>query len=360
MLTKLGPLLRNVALLTALGPFVVGIGCHSETDGGTKTAGVSSDDDLLTGSYGMTLADELWKVGRLDGPEHEALGRIGGVTFVGDGLAVSDSHTNRIHWYDRSGQHVISAGGSGGGPGEFEAIHSLGVLPDGTVAALDLAGSIEFFSADGEATEGVRFPGYPREMCVLDSTLVVLGTHGDLDRPLHLTDLPEGAWNSIGTTDVPESDSPHRRLLIGGYLGGSIGCMEGRVVYARSSDGTVRAFNREGSVLWHVEIPSFVALVHEDVGERGIRHGPPDGATEFHGFYGVTRFGRSVVVQILQVDVRTKDVSVATVFLDVTSGQMLGRSDSLPRIVAARGNHVAVLKEEPAPEIVVYATSHQR
>ncbi len=349
----------NMNLLTALGFFVVISGCHRETDGNTGAAGASPREESPTAWHEVTVVDELWKVGRLDGPEYEVLGRIRDVTFVGAGLALSDGHSNRIHWYDSSGQHEMSAGGSGGGPGEFAMIHSLDLLPDGYLAALNLGGSMEFFSDDGDSKESIRFPGASEEMCLIGSTLVVLGILYGSELPLHLIDLADGAWTSIGTTGAPPGDSPHRRSLVSGYAAGMIGCMADRIIYARSSDGTVRALNRDGSVLWEVKIPFFVARVYEDHGERGIGLYTPEGATEIHGFAGVTRFGQTIAVQILCRHLRTEEFSLSTVFLDLTSGQILGKDDSLPLIMAAREDRIAVVREEPVPEIVVYSITHR-
>src|SRR5680860_1461707 len=79
--------------------------------------------------------------------------------------------------------------------------------------------------------------------------------------------------------DSPGTDNPRRRSLVYQSVLGKIGCMADRIVYARSSDGTVVALSRDGAELWRVQIPSFVALVHEDVGKAGIYNGPPAGAT---------------------------------------------------------------------------------
>ncbi len=352
------PSFLTVDFLIAIGFFVVISGCQPETDGATTDAGTPLGGEVMTDWHGVTLVDELWKVGRFEGAEHEVLGRIADVTFVGSGLAIFDSHSNRIHWYDSTGQHEVSTGGSGGGPGEFRMVHSLDLVPDGTLAALNLGGGIEFFDKDGHSQGSVRFPGSAREMCVMDSTLVVLGTLGSSDLPLHLMDLADSTWTSIGRTDVPETGSPHRRLLVGGLIDGRIGCLADRVLYARSSDGTVRALRKDGSVQWEVEMPSFVPIAHEEDGERGIRHGPPEGATEVHGFAGVTRFGGTLAVQIMRLDLRTEELSLSTVFLNLDSGRILGRDDSLPLIMAAREDRIAITREAPMPEVVVYSITH--
>ena len=350
----------NINILAALAASVVLIACRPEAEGNRGAAIDSAGEEPMGEWHGVELGDEIWKVGRMEGPEYEVLGKIADVTFVGTGLAVSDSHSDRIHWYDDSGIHRMSAGGSGGGPGEFVRVHSLDILPDGTLVAVD-GGSrgIEFFGEDGNSTDHLLFPGSIEEMCLLDSTMVVLGTVDDSDLPLHLIDLADGSLASIGSTTAPESDSRNRGALVLGLLGGSIGCMADRIVYARSSDGMVGALDRDGSVLWEVEMPSFLAIVYEDDGERGIKTSAPEGATEFHVFHSVTRFGQTVAVQIQRISLGTRDVSISTVFLELASGEILGEDGSLPMIMAVKGDRIAVVREAPIPELAVYSFSHR-
>lgn len=234
------------------------------------------------------------------------------------------------------------------------SVHAVETLPNGTVAALDRSGSIELFSIDGVPQGGFPFPGWPLEMCRTDSALVVLGTLRGSDAPLHLTDFSGAAWKSIGSNEIPASDSPHRRLLVQGYLDGQIGCMDDRIIYARSSDGSVTALSQDGLVLWRAEIPSFVAMTHDDAGERGIRHAPPDGAEEVHAFHGIARFPTALVVQVARRDLETNEISVASFFLDPWTGKILGKTDSLPEVLAAAHDRVVVMTETPVPRLSVY------
>lgn len=360
-------------LLTAL--LVAALtGCQSETEGTAAAPGRDSLDNLADW-HGATLATEQWSVGSQDGPEYEVLGRIAGVTFVGAGLAIGDSYSNRIHRYDSSGQHTMSVGGTGGGPGEFRSVGSLGVLPDGTLAALDAGGGVEFFDEQGDPRNSIRFPGNPMELCLLDSTLVVLGTLSGSDHPLHRYNLPVGGWASFGGTDVSSgTEDPRQRSLLYQSALGKVACAYERIIYAKSSDGTVVAVAKDGTELWRVQIPSFVALVHEDVGGAGIYNGPPAGATHTDWFATVVALGQTVAVQIERTHLRhpargpgappvgtmagsslPPEVSLLTVFLDLTSGDLLGKDDSLPRLVAVRDDRVAVARESPVPQVAVYS-----
>lgn len=341
-------------------------GCDRDTQRGMADAGASLAGAWPTNWQGVTLADELWNVGNASGPEHVALGSIGGVTFIGSRLAISDNHSQRIHWYDEFGEHEVSAGRRGDGPGEFFSVGSLATLPDGTLAALNIGGSVEMFDGRGKSKEGVRFPGRPKDFCAIDSTLIVLGTLSGSYRPLHLMDLGgrEGEWTSIGDSDAPPRESRHPRSLASNLLDGSIGCMAERVVYARSSDGTVRALSKDGTLLWDMKVPLFTAAVHENAGERGTRVGPPAGATEVHSFLDVVQVYATVAVQVLRLDVSSADRprdarrSITTLFINLSSGEILGTNSSLPHMVAVSEGRIAVTRETLVPEVAVYSAAY--
>jgi hypothetical protein len=171
-------------------------------------------------------------------------------------------------------------------------------------------------------------------------------------------DLDDDAWRSIGP-GVPSSDDQHWKALARGLLSGKIACLDEQIVYARSSDGTVRGLHRDGALLWEAQVPSFVAMEHEYGGERGVRHGPPEGATEVSAFLGVARLTEVVAVQVVSVTVLSREVSIFTVFVDPLSGQLLGKDDSLPQILAAGGGRIAVAKEGLAPGISVHAIAYR-
>lgn len=339
----------RTAYLVALEFVVAASGCGSEPSSGD-----------LAHLRAITLGEELWRVGRFDGPEQEVFGSIGGASFSGAGLVVSDSHSGRIHWYDEAGRYLHSAGAKGRGPGEFVAVQGLDVLSDGTVAAVNLGGAtVEFFGPDGEAVKSVRFPGSLRQACVMNSTLVVLGVVEGSDAPLHLFNGPQLGWTAVGATEGPDVSNRYWRNLIAGLIDGRLACLEDRIVYARSSDGTVRLLERSGSQVWEAAIPDFVAMAHEVDGERGVRHGPAEGAKEMHAFAGVLPFGDTLAVQVWRADLATDEVSLYTVFVDVTSGRVLGRDESLPELLAVAEDRVAVKREQPVPSIAVFSITRE-
>jgi len=361
---------RTVQWILALGLLPSALGCHSEGRNGTNT-GLLSDEEVLPDWHGVAVDGELWRVGRSDGPEHEVLGMISDAVFLGPGLALADSHSNRIHWYDRNGRHRVSAARRGGGPAEFRRIHTLDILPDGTLAALDLAGKVEFFDGEGEHKETLQFPGSARDMCLIDSTVVVLGNSIDEpNSPFHRVDLPGNAWTSFGEIRIPDhlagddSNEGRKRVLQNNFRKGAIACVAGRIVFARTTDGTVSALDENGSVLWERRIPGYVGEVLEWVPGRGLGHSAPEGVSEGHMVWGITGLGETVAVQIARISTTyggtLEEVPLFSVFLDIYSGKVLGKNDSLPQmLLAASEGRIAVANRTPVPQIVTYSITRQ-
>ena len=343
--------MRSSLRLRAAACVLLVAGCHGDEQGANGLP-----EPALTEWRGLTLATELWRIGTYDGPEHQSLGGIGGAGFVGDDLVLSDAMTDRVHWYAKTGVHVSSMGGSGRGPGEFIEPRGIEALPDGRVAVVNIGGGgVEVFDRKGEFVERLTFAGAPQEICALDHDLVVLGVMGESDAPVHLFSLSGGEIiKSLGHTDAGEVDNPHRGRLISGLIQGAVECMDDSIVYARSSDGTVSLFERGGSVIWRTSVPQFIPMVHEP-GSGGIRHGPAAGANEMHGFVGVWHLGETLAAQVWRVDITRDEVSLYTVFLEPSSGRIIGKDEGLPLILAVDGGRVAVEAEESVPTVIVYS-----
>jgi hypothetical protein len=69
-----------------------------------------------------------------------------------DGFVVGDAGTGELRFYDAAGRVVRQAGGKGRGPGEFQYIGWMGVLPGDSLAAWDpLLRRVSVFSPEGYA-----------------------------------------------------------------------------------------------------------------------------------------------------------------------------------------------------------------
>jgi DNA-binding beta-propeller fold protein YncE len=77
-------------------------------------------------------------------PTNLALAENGSV-YIADGYGNA-----RIHKFSHDGNHVLSWGAPGDGPGEFRVPHGIAVAPDGTVVVADRENSrLQFFSPEG-------------------------------------------------------------------------------------------------------------------------------------------------------------------------------------------------------------------
>ena len=90
-------------------------------------------------------------IGTDGGPDYE-LSRVRGAARLRDGrIVVADAGSLTLRFYDAAGRFLKSAGGKGGGPGEFEQMDSFWRLPGDTlVAGGMMPGDLSYFTGDGK------------------------------------------------------------------------------------------------------------------------------------------------------------------------------------------------------------------
>ncbi len=88
---------------------------------------------------GWRLAEEpSLRIGVAEGEAAYQLDGVRGVLRLVDGrIVVANGGDQQVRWFDARGRHVASAGGEGGGPGEFQGLTTLRRLPGDTVLAYD-------------------------------------------------------------------------------------------------------------------------------------------------------------------------------------------------------------------------------
>jgi len=96
-------------------------------------------------------AEPLVQIGALEGEDAYQFDQIGGVARLSDGrIVVANGGTQELRYFDRTGRHLRSTGRKGEGPGEFEGLGSLVVLPGDSVAVYDWSQRrVSFFDSDG-------------------------------------------------------------------------------------------------------------------------------------------------------------------------------------------------------------------
>jgi hypothetical protein len=120
-------------------------------------------------------------IGEEGGPNYE-FSRIRGAARLDDGrIVVADASSLTLRFFDASGRYLKSAGGKGGGPGEFEQLDAFWRLPGDTLVAGSLMrGDLSYFTGDGKylqrltrtppptAPGGRSAPGWPITLAPLD------------------------------------------------------------------------------------------------------------------------------------------------------------------------------------------------
>ncbi len=109
--------------------------------------------------HGCTI--ELVKVARLGQPEDSILldatsGSVG-VTTQGEFLVPAAGNV-RVAVYDRNGRFVRTFGRRGPGPGEFQFLHRIQVLPGDTVLVSDARNKVQLFGPNFEYVRSINVP----------------------------------------------------------------------------------------------------------------------------------------------------------------------------------------------------------
>jgi hypothetical protein len=99
---------------------------------------------VLSAAPSLVIGDE-------GGPNYEFL-RIRGTARLDDGrIVVVDASSLTLRFFDASGRYLKSAGGKGGGPGEFEQLDAFWRLPGDTIVAGSmLRGDLSYFTGEGK------------------------------------------------------------------------------------------------------------------------------------------------------------------------------------------------------------------
>jgi hypothetical protein len=116
---------------------------------------------------GWTVAPEpSLVIGEVEGPDAYLLYGVRGARRLEDGrIVVANGGSSELRIFDASGQHEVTMGGEGEGPGEFSYLDKLLPWPGDSVAAYDRQQRrISIFSTSGALGRTIRFPdtgGWP-------------------------------------------------------------------------------------------------------------------------------------------------------------------------------------------------------
>jgi hypothetical protein len=179
-----------------------------------------------------SVIEEL-RIGVESGAAEEMFGQVTGMAVASSGtMYVVDGDIPIIRAFDQAGNFAGDVGGRGQGPGEYQTVHAVAMLPGDELAVWDnRTGRLSFFSADGEYLRSFSLPlqgVMPRS----PAEPPVLGTDGD-GNLYFLAAVASGAavpdmelrkyspgGESLGTVPVPGAQMEGRPFILGpeGYL----------------------------------------------------------------------------------------------------------------------------------------------
>lgn len=169
-------------------------------------------------------ADEAWTIsteplldiGLVDGPSEYQLYRASSAVRLSDGhFVVANGGTNELRFYDPDGKHLISIGRTGEGPGEFQDLQRVWILPGDSLLAYDfLPSRLSVFSPAGEFIRSQHYASPDGRQILIrgplgDGSIIAAGA------PI---------WNSPGATSGIMRDSvPYYRYNEMGSLRDTLG-----------------------------------------------------------------------------------------------------------------------------------------
>jgi len=155
---------RLLAVLLSLG--IVGCDAGADATVGFEVRDSSGVRITVNSDYqwpegeGWRLSDvPRLDIGALEGEAPYQFFRVVNAVTLGDGrIVVANSGTNEIRFFDAIGSFLYSSGRKGGGPGEFEALWTLAVLPGDSIIAFDRRlRRMSIFGPDGTFARSFMF-----------------------------------------------------------------------------------------------------------------------------------------------------------------------------------------------------------
>lgn len=179
-MTRAVPMPAGLAVL-ALALASLG-GCDSGGTGGEATTMRDSAGVRIV-ENGAATARDTWslgrepvtEIGRVQGPSEYQFDGIRDVERTPDGrIVVADFGSASLMYYDSAGRHLQTAGGRGGGPGEFRYLTDIELVAGDTILAWDYRlERLSVFTGDGQFVRSRQYRP-PEEA----SILTFLGTTG--------------------------------------------------------------------------------------------------------------------------------------------------------------------------------------
>jgi len=139
-------------------------------------------------------SEPILDIGILEGEPRYELHRPRAAIQLADGrIVVSNTGSYQIRFYDEDGQHLLDAGGEGGGPGEFRRISWMGRLEQDSIAVFDQTQKrLSVFSSQGAFVRDVGLGVTARDYPTIGGRLGDGSLVGGFRIRPRGPDLPEG------------------------------------------------------------------------------------------------------------------------------------------------------------------------
>lgn len=194
-----------------------------------------------------------------------------------------------------------------------------------------------------------QIPFDPRDICVVDSLVIVLGSYAG--HIVHVFHPP--AREPVASFGLPFA--PQNPLLEGTLSNGLLVCDpdHGTVFAISRVLPDLRAYSLDGTLQWRTRIPSFHRMVARQVEDGGLRlvH-PTEGKSDYITSLSlqdssiIVQFGPKERGQALGLD------SARTALFDAPSGRFLGAQAALPVFIAMSGLALQP-RWDPFPQLIV-------
>lgn len=214
---------------------------HELRDGGAAatvrdSAGIQIVENVQPawkGDRWRVADDPLLSLGTIDGPPEHQFHSLRGVVRLQDGtLVVANGGSRELRYFDGGGRYLRTAGGPGGGPGEFEEISKLIAGPADSVLVYDFRQRrISIFDSAGEFARSVTF-----EVDAGEGVPYVLAWQDDGSFIVSLTTVYGSGEVGSGLVRDPLQ---YRRYAADGTPAASLGRFPDQERYISSHDGGI-------------------------------------------------------------------------------------------------------------------------
>ena len=315
---------------------------------------------------GPLMGAALYHLGEEEGPSESIFGAISDLAVdQNDRLVVLDARYHAIRLFDAEGRLTVSAGGPGGGPGEFLMPNAVGMDDLGHVFVSDArALRLSRFAPLGDSLVSdrtARLDVDPHDLCLLGDKVIVYGfslkdrQNGGI---VHVYNRELTHLASFGSLYASENPSILRALLRG-----HVACVPpDKVVVAPEGLPEVYGFGLEGHLSWVARIEEFTPFPYIE-SPGGMTSPIPEEGADYVASVVPASAG-TVVVQVARVTPASLDERLPFAILDsylisALSGEGAYLGTDVRLVGAVRGSRVIAYEQLPFPRLWIHQNGRQ-